>query len=190
MTRRPDPPTRAEVLALISRCNRSPVGRRNRMHLVLLYRTGLRAAESCSLELADVRLAEATVRVLRPKGVERGAEARDVGLDDRTREALAAWIAQSRGIAPGPLFMSRSGAAVHPSYLRQLMPRLARSAGISRRIHPHALRHAFACELYREGVRIREIQYLLGHTKLETTATYLRSLGCDEAVDVARRRAW
>jgi len=49
----------------------------------------------------------------------------------------------------------------------------ARKAGITKAIHPHSLRHAFATHLLDEGVNLLVIQNLLGHAHLKTTAHYL-----------------
>jgi integrase/recombinase XerD len=60
-----------------------------------------------------------------------------------------------------------------PRYLRDLVARLARQAGIQKQISPHALRHTFATNELRRGVPIHQLQADLGHSDLSTTAVYL-----------------
>ena len=52
------------------------------------------------------------------------------------------------------VFTTLRGGVVDQSYVRHLLPRLATKAGIEKRVHAHGLRHAFACELEREGATV------------------------------------
>jgi integrase len=187
------PMTKAQVRAIIeAAANGSWIGTRNRAHLAVLYRTGARCSESCAMKIGDVYPIDdgcAIVRINQPKGYGRGALPREVGLDPRSAAYLFEWMAE-RGQGDGPLFTTKSGRRVLPSYIRQLLPRLAKQTGIKRRVHPHAFRHTFARELYDEGVGIMEIMLALGHTELGTTQTYLGSIGATEVVKTTSRRTW
>jgi integrase/recombinase XerC len=170
---------------------------RNRAMLAVLWRCGLRSAECASLELEDlVELDGGAMRVVvrEPKGAHREkapTPPRVVGLDPRGAEIVRAWLeVRGRVEFSRTVFVTRTGKPVHTSYFRQLVPRVARRAGIPGRVHPHGLRHTFAGELYAEGVGLREIQLLLGHRSLATTETYLRAIGASEAVKVAIERKW
>lgn len=69
------------------------------------------------------------------------------------------------------------------AYVRQMLPRLARKAGIAKRVHAHGLRHTHAAELRREGKDIGAISKQLGHSSISTTARYLDHIAPE---DVAR----
>lgn len=75
-------------------------------------------------------------------------------------------------------------------YVCRLLPRLAARAGIGKRVHTHALRHAHAAELVAEGVPVNLIQAQLGHASLATTDRYLRHIAPRERVQAMRARAW
>lgn len=190
----PDPLTPDEVHALLMACNvRYRTGLRNRAHIALMWRCGLRPRESCAVRLADIRWGNgdgATLRVMEPKNKKRGAPLRTVGIDAELERLLLRWIGE-RGIEPGPLFTTATGSSVHTSYLRELLPRLGRRAGIVRRVHPHGMRHTNARELYEETRDVKLIQDHLGHANLGTTDAYLRNrLGCTEAAEVVAGRSW
>ena len=70
--------------------------------------------------------------------------------------------------------------------MRRLLPRLARRAGIEKRVHAHGLRHAHAAE----GVPVNVVQQQLSHGSLATTDRYLRHIAPRERVEAMRRRAW
>lgn len=189
----PHPLTKEQARALVERAaDGSRVGIRNRAHLTLLYRTGARCNESCDMDVGDVYPLDdgcAMIRIVKPKGYNRGVMPREVGIDPRSAAYLFEWISE-RGMEPGPLFITQSGLRVHPSYLRQLLPRLGGRLGMSRRVHAHAFRHTFARELYDEGVGMMEIMLALGHASLGTTQAYLQSIGATEVVNTTSRRNW
>jgi integrase/recombinase XerD len=185
----PDPLTVDEALSIIRVCDiRARVGVRTRAHLALLWRCGLRSAEACSLDLCDFREGDpCSIRILAPKGAGRGMPPRELSLDVGTCELLRAWIAV-RGREAGPLLNTDTGGRLTTSYLRRALPRLARRAGIQRRVHPHGLRHTFARHMADEGVGVKHIQEGLGHRRLDTTAVYLSSIGSSEVGEIMAAR--
>ena len=76
------------------------------------------------------------------------------------------------------------------AYVRGLMPRLARRAGIEKRVHPHGLRHTHAAELAFEGLPMNAIQAQLGHASLATTSRYLAHIAPAELVKAMQVRTW
>ncbi len=72
-----------------------------------------------------------------------------------------------------------------PQYVRTLLGRLKDKAGIERRVHPHGLRHTFACELPTSlfrGVDMVTISKLLGHSSVAVMQRYLDHLTNDQAI--------
>lgn len=189
----PHPLTADEARRIVEACGGGVTGARNRALVALLWRAGLRAREACAIEVDHLRQlpdGRMVVRVERPKGWEKGTPPREVGLDKKTADLVAAWRDNPARGGGRFLFVTATGRPVHPSYLRQLLPMLARRAGIQRRVHPHALRHTFARQLYDEGVGLMEIMLALGHAQLSTTQKYLRSIGATEVIGVTSRREW
>jgi site-specific recombinase XerD len=182
--------TGQEIEALIKACSgRAPSGIRNRALIAVAWRSGLRIGEVLALQPKDIDLASGTLIVQRGKGGKR----RVVGLDAGTAALVQRWIdvRRKRGIDGRSLvFSTLNGATIQQSYVRHLLPRLARRAGIDKRVHAHGLRHAYAVELEREGATVSAIRDLLGHSSLAVTDRYLRRLGAGEAVQFARERTW
>jgi site-specific recombinase XerD len=182
--------TAREVDSLLRVCSRrAPTGIRNRAMIALAYRTGLRIGEVLALRMKDVDLQGGTLTVQHGKGDKR----RVVGIDQGTVAVLTRWleVRKKRGIAGNaPIFCTLRGSQVDSSYVRHLLPRLARRAGVEKRCHAHGFRHLFAVELEREGATISTIRDLLGHSSASVTDRYLRRLGTGEAVEFARAREW
>jgi site-specific recombinase XerD len=169
--------------------SRAPTGIRNRALLAVLYRAGLRISEALALERRDINAKTGTLTVRHGKGDRH----RQVGMDPEGFALLERWLDERRRRGLGRtsiVFCTLDGHRVQPSYVRQLLPRLARKAGIEKRVHPHGLRHTCAAELAVEGVPVPLIQQQLGHASLHTTTLYQRHIAPVELVETMRRREW
>ncbi|HEY7477595.1 MAG TPA: tyrosine recombinase [Actinomycetota bacterium] len=152
-----------------------PVGRavhlRDRAVLELLYGSGLRVAEVCSLSLGDVDATRARVLV---HG--KGQKDREVPLSDFARDAVDAWLGAGRPrlarAGSRALFVNRRGARVGTRDIRRVVERYGRQLLPGRRVTPHTLRHSFATHLLEGGADIRAVQELLGHASVATTQRY------------------
>jgi site-specific recombinase XerD len=143
-----EPLTRDEIVALCNANTNGALGCRNRAALYLLWHCGLRVSELLALRPCDV--AADSVRVLRGKG----GKSRTVGLGAEAAAVVGRWMDRRKALgidARLPLICSLKGEALCPTAMRELMKRLARKAGIVKRVHPHALRHSFAADGCKTG---------------------------------------
>jgi site-specific recombinase XerD len=188
--RPPEVLTEPEAIALLCACSqRAPTGVRNRALIAVLWRSGLRISEALALELRDLDLEAGTLRVRHGKG----DRSRTVGVDEQTAAMLARWLDRRRTLGPGaraPVFCTLQGGRLDTSYVRRLLPRLARKAGVDRRVHAHGLRHTYAAELARERTPINVIRDALGHSTLAVTDRYLRDVAPMHVIDTIRARSW
>lgn len=180
-----------EVEALLRACSRrAPTGIRNAAMIAVMNRCGLRVSEVTALAVKDVDLNGQTLIVQNGKGGKR----RVVGIDKGTCALIERWIdARKKTRIPkrAPLlFTTLDGNRIDTGYLRHALPRLARKAGITKRVHAHGLRHAYCVALVREGAPITTIRDLLGHSSIAVTDRYTRRIGASEAVEFAKQRVW
>jgi integrase/recombinase XerD len=149
------------------------VGPRDRAILEVLYGTGLRVSECVRLDLQDVGLREGQLLVRNGKG----KKDRVVPLVGQALLALDRYLREVRhALVRDPkeqaVFLSVIGTRLSPVTLQYQVRRYAKALGL--RAKPHVLRHSCATHLLRHGADVRQIQQLLGHRALETTALYLR----------------
>ena len=179
-----------EVKALVAACSRrAPTGIRNAALIAVMYRGGLRATEALALKPKDVDFKQGSVRVLHGKG----DKARVVALDDAGLALVQRWMdtRKARGITGrSRLFCTLDGGAMSTAYVRTMLPRIAKRAGIEKRVHAHGLRHSFAAELAAEGVPMNVVQRALGHSNLTTTSRYLDHIAPREVLKTLRSRVW
>ncbi|MCY3844744.1 MAG: tyrosine recombinase XerC [Acidobacteria bacterium] len=160
---------------------RTPLGRRDRAILELLYASGLRLSELVGLDLDDVNLGGRLVRVRGKGGRQRvvpfhrrAAEAMRDYLPVRHRLSAAAPEAPDRPAGHGrdPLFVNYRGGRLSGRSVDRLVRRYVALSSTRLGISPHALRHSFATHLLERGADLRSIQELLGHARVSTTQRY------------------
>ena len=151
----------------------TPIGRRDRALLELLYGAGARVAEACAVDLGDLDLAQGQV-LLHGKG----SKQRLVPLGEVAVDALREYIALGRPLlldATAPthdaVLVGARGGRLGVRDARTIVDRAARAVGLGR-VSPHTLRHSFATHLLEGGADLRSVQELLGHATLATTQRY------------------
>ena len=167
--------TRLLDLALVEAEGGGPGPLRTHVALELLYATGLRVSELCSLRRGAIPRSQPMMNV-----VGKGSKERVVPLSAPAREAIDRWSAHLDTIGSVSVFLFPvAGASGHVS--RQVMARdikdLAVRAGLpAAKVSPHVLRHAFASHLLQNGADLRSVQQLLGHADISTTQIYTHVL--------------
>jgi len=139
---------------------------RNKLILALLYSSGLRISELVTLIIKDIDLDERTMRI---RG--KGEKDRIVLFDNNAKKLIEEYL-EFKKSDTDYLFLSRFSKPLTPRYVQMMIKKYAEIAGIKKKVTPHILRHSFATHLLKNGVDIRVIQQLLGHSNLSTTQIY------------------
>ena len=177
-----------EAAALLE-CARSrasaddPVSVRDWAILELIYATGIRVSEACSLTTSSIDPAALTVRVLG-----KGDKERTVPFGVPARDALDQWTVRGRpslAVGTDALFVGAKGGPIDPRVVRAMIHRMCARAGV-RDIAPHGLRHSAATHLLQGGADLRAVQEILGHSSLATTQRYTH-VDAGRLSDVYRR---
>ncbi|MDP2109899.1 MAG: site-specific tyrosine recombinase XerD [Thiobacillus sp.] len=150
----------------------TPLGLRDRAMLETLYATGLRVSELVGLKLTAVNLNDGVLRV-----TGKGNKDRLVPLGEEAVNWLRRYLAESRSLLlerqlSDAVFVTARGGGMTRQAFWYLIKRHARTAGITRPLSPHTLRHAFATHLLNHGADLRVVQMLLGHSDISTTQIY------------------
>lgn len=164
-----------DIDSLLRACDEKTfTGIRDFAIVMLLFDTGIRAAELLGLGDGDIDWERGLIAVFG-----KGSKARGVPVSGRTLRAIRRY--QRRRYAqifdPPALFVSNVGEPLTSSGLRQLLERLGKKTGLH--VHPHKFRHSFAVNALRNDAREYDIQDCLGHTTLLMTKRYARQSGED-----------
>ena len=148
-------------------------GKRDRAILELLYGTGVRMSECVRLDLYDVDLSQGQLLIRNGKG----RKDRLLPLTGQARTALGVYLEHARpdfvgAVHESALFLARTGRRLSGVMLRLLVRTYGHDVDVT--VSCHRLRHSYATHLLAHGADVREIQKLLGHKDITTTALYTK----------------
>jgi site-specific recombinase XerD len=152
-------------------------GLRDKAILELLFSTGLRVSELCSLSQEDVDLSRDEFSV---RG--KGDKVRVVFLSDTARNAIKAYLKERKDFDDAMFVqygknskkeeVKNKELRLTTRSVQRIIKRYATIAGITRKVTPHVIRHSFATDLLSNGADLRSVQALLGHANIATTQIY------------------
>ena len=143
---------------------------RDRAMLELLYSSGLRLAELTDLNLGDVDMYDATVRV-----TGKGNKDRIVPVGRHALKALRQWGITRDDLADADekaMFVSNRGTRISSRSVQARVKHWAKRQGIDANVYPHLFRHSFATHMLESSHDLRGVQELLGHANISTTQVY------------------
>jgi len=161
-----------ELIRLLGSPSGSDIGDlRDKAILEMLFSTGLRISELCSLDRESVDLKKDDFSV---RG--KGEKIRIVFLSGRAKTALKNYL-DKRVDIEDPLFVNLNSTKdgpwrLTPRSIERIVGKCAIKAGISKKVTPHIIRHCFATDLLEAGADLRSVQSLLGHSSITTTQIY------------------
>lgn len=134
----------------------------------MLFATGVRVSELCGLNVKDVDLTRACIMVWG-----KGAKERLLYIGNmEVLNALKQYLGLSERSADSPLFLNQRGSRLSEQSVRIILKKYEQKAHLTLHVTPHMFRHSFATLLLEEGVDIRYIQKMLGHSSILTTQIY------------------
>ena len=146
-------------------------GIRDRLIIELLYSSGIRASELIDLNEYMVNIEEREIRV-----IGKGNKERITFFSENTKKWLEKYIEEKKrrysNYTKDTIFTNSRGEKLTTRSLRRLIADYAKKAGLQKEVTPHVFRHTFATELLNNGVDIRYLQELLGHSSISTTQVY------------------
>jgi len=156
--------------AVVDHPSRYPL--RDRALLELMYASGLRVSEACTLELDNIR---EDLGILHCHG--KGSKERVVPVSKAALEAIRAYVEEERPRllkqkTSSLVFVTRSGNEIGREVVNNMIRKYSQLAGLPGIITPHTLRHSLATHLLRGGADLRVVQEILGHVNLQTTEIY------------------
>jgi len=145
---------------------------RDKAILELLFSTGLRVSELCSLNNDSINLGRDEFSI---RG--KGEKVRVVFLSPTAKDALKKYLDKRTDMDEAMFVQSekrgnKDSIRLTRRSIERIVKQYAIKAGISKKVTPHVIRHMFATDLLQNGADIRSVQAMLGHSNISTTQIY------------------
>ena len=144
---------------------------RDKAMVELLYSSGLRLSELCSLNMDSVSVKERSCRV-----VGKGNKTRDLPVGEKAIQSLRDWLLVRKNISSDSnkaLFLNKNGKRISTRSVQLRLERLSKKRGLPM-VNPHMLRHSFASHILESSGDLRAVQEMLGHSDIGTTQIYTK----------------
>lgn len=169
----PDFLTNDEVVSLFSSFHDNTLlDSRNKMMVYLMFYTGTRVSELINIKLSDLYLNDEYIKVLG-----KGNKERIIPLNKDIIANLEYYINKTRKEIldlnySDFLFVNKQGKPITRQGFHKIIKKHCLLSDINKNISPHSLRHSFATHLLNNGIDLRSVQVLLGHSDIATTQIY------------------
>ena len=155
---------------------------RNRLIILVLLDTGLRASELCNIKLHNIEMERSLIKTLG-----KGDKERHIPFSDNTAQALWRYITFRDKVNVGThLFVTDEDRPFTRDRLKNLLNALGDRANVPN-CHAHRFRHTFAIQFLRNGGDVFTLKELLGHSSLDMVKRYLAIAQVD--VEAAHKKA-
>jgi len=162
-----------EARCLVEACpSHNRLQRRNRLVILLLYGCGLRTAELCNLDVADVDLERQEILIRHGKG----DRARRIPVPDAVWTVLLAFLAERKGYRGALIRTEKKQTRFSAKDVCEVVHAATLAAGLAQTVTAKTLRHSFATHLMDRGVDLAVIASLMGHRSAQETGVYLHAL--------------
>ena len=164
--------TKSEIQKLLNEATCEDLkGKRDEAMLQLLYATGMRVTELISLKIADVNLSAGKIKIIK------AGTTRYIVLNNSTVRYVKHYIKEIRPLlckidTDETLFLNSNGKKLTRQGFWKILKKYKNSANIEKELTPHTLRHSFAVHNLSDGMDIKKLQEILGHTDVATTMMY------------------
>ena len=171
----PDTLSIQEILLILDQPDiETKAGIRDKAILELLYASGLRVSELCSVKQRDILFPQEMIRVFGKGSKERIVPVGETALGwiQRYQHDIRPHFMKSGVSTDDILFLNQKGKGLSRMSIWNIVSSSVSLAGIDKHVHPHTFRHSFATHLLEGGADLRALQEMLGHSDISTTQIY------------------